>query len=163
MPMFKSREERDALRSVRESERREKLIRRLRLNRLLGRDESSDGLTTDEMEAMMSRYIDGRVADLGSVQGMPAMSARQAESVLPPWPGPYSSPAVPRPGGHAEVTMTGTKGHTGGGIPLLTNKNQALVMITWPGGSTSRTIKGNWVIRKAMEWCAAFNAECDRL
>jgi hypothetical protein len=83
---------------------------------------------------------------------------------LPPWPGSVSAPAKPRPGCHAEVTLTGTKGRTGGGvIPLLTKKNQALVLITWLGGSTSRTLKGNWVIRRAMEWCAAFNAECARL
>jgi hypothetical protein len=81
---------------------------------------------------------------------------------LPPWPGPgFGPPAKPRAGGHAELTMTGTKGRTGGG--WLGKKNQAIVLITWPGGSTSRTIKGNFVIRLAMEWCAAFNDECAHL
>jgi hypothetical protein len=87
-----------------------------------------------------------------------------ARMPLPLWPGPGFTPSKPRPGSHAEVTFTGTKGRTGGGIPLLTKKNQAIVLITWPGGgSTSRTIKGNFTIRRVMEWCAAFNAECARL
>lgn len=69
-------------------------------------------------------------------------------------------------GGRAEVTMAG-KGRTGsnaflGGVGGP-KKQQAFVLITWPGGSASRTVKGNMTIRLVMEWCAEFNAECERL
>ena len=82
---------------------------------------------------------------------LPARSGR-----LPVWPGGGLAPAKPRPGAHAEVQLTGTKGRTGSGIPLR-KKNQAIVLITWSGGSASRTVKGNPTIRYVMEWCAAFN------
>jgi hypothetical protein len=36
-------------------------------------------------------------------------------------------------------------------------QNKAFVVITWPGGSASRTLKGNMTIRLTMEWCYAFN------
>jgi hypothetical protein len=36
-------------------------------------------------------------------------------------------------------------------------QNKAFVVITWPGGSASRTLKGNMTIRLTMEWCSAFN------
>jgi hypothetical protein len=57
------------------------------------------------------------------------------DAVQPPrWPVGIA-PAKPRPGGHAEVTMTGTRGRTMSGSwgPGL-KQNQALVLITWPGG-----------------------------
>ena len=66
------------------------------------------------------------------------------------------APAKPRPGAHAGVQLTGTKGRTGSGIPLR-KKNQAIVLIRWPGGSAARTVKGNLTIRYVMERCAAFN------
>jgi hypothetical protein len=76
------------------------------------------------------------------------------------------SPAKPVAGGHAEVTLAG-KGRGGSnaflGGALGSKKQQAFVLFTWPGGSTSRTVKGNMTIRLVMEWCAAFNAECERL
>ena len=49
------------------------------------------------------------------------------------------------------------------GGAFSSKKQQAIVLITWAGGSTSRTVKGNMTIRYVMEWCAAFNAECERL
>jgi len=81
---------------------------------------------------------------------------------LPRWPGPGwpgQQPATPQPGAHAEVQLTGTKGRTGTGpIGLVRKKNQAFVLITVPGQAPiSRTLKGNFTIRLAMEWCAAFN------
>ena len=83
-----------------------------------------------------------------------------------PWPGGGFAPAKPVAGGHAEVTMAG-KGRTGNNAFLGglggPKKQQAIVLITWPGGSTTRTIKGNMTIRLVMEWCAQFNAECARL
>jgi hypothetical protein len=75
---------------------------------------------------------------------------------LPTWPGGGLAPAKPRPGAYAEVQLTGTKGRTGSGTPLR-KKDQAIVLITWPGGSASRTVKGNLTIRYVMESCAAFN------
>ena len=49
------------------------------------------------------------------------------------WPGRGFAPAKPKPGAHAEVTMTG-RGRMGGGrmMPGL-KQNQAFVVITWPG------------------------------
>jgi hypothetical protein len=67
-----------------------------------------------------------------------------------------SPPTKPRPGAHAGVQLTGTRGRTGSGVPLR-KKNQAIVLITWPGGSAARTVKGNLTIRYVMERCAAFN------
>jgi hypothetical protein len=84
-------------------------------------------------------------------RGVPASSVR-----LPLWPGGGLAPAKPHPGAHAQVQLTGTEGRTGSGIPLR-KKNQAIVLLTWPGGSASRTVKGNLTIRLVMEWCAAFN------
>ena len=88
-----------------------------------------------------------------------------AEDDMRPWPGGGFAPAKPVAGGHAEVTMAG-KGHTGNNAflgGLGPKKQQAFVLITWPGGSTSRTVKGNMTIRMVMEWCSQFNAECARL
>jgi hypothetical protein len=67
------------------------------------------------------------------------------------------APAKSRPGAHARVQLTGTKGRTGSqsGIPLR-KKNQAIGLIRWPGGSAARTVKGNLTIRYVMERCAAF-------
>lgn len=85
---------------------------------------------------------------------------------MKPWPGGGFAPAKPVAGGRGEVTLAG-KGRGGSnaflGGALGHKKQQALVIFTWPGGSTSRTIKGNMTIRYVMEWCAAFNAECERL
>jgi len=83
-----------------------------------------------------------------------------------PWPGGGFAPAKPVAGGHAEVTLAG-KGRGGSnaflGGALGSKKQQAFVLFTWPGRSTSRTVKGNMTIRLVMEWCVAFNAECERL
>jgi hypothetical protein len=85
---------------------------------------------------------------------------------MKPWPGGGFAPAKPVAGGHAEVNLAG-KGRGGNnaflGGALGRKKQQAIVVFTWPGGSTSRTIKGNMTIRYVMEWCSAFNAECERL
>lgn len=83
-----------------------------------------------------------------------------------PWPGGGFAPAKPVAGGHAEVTLAG-KGRGGSnaflGGALGAKKQQTFVLFTWPGGSASRTVKGNMTIRLVMEWCAAFNVECEKL
>jgi putative oligomerization/nucleic acid binding protein len=90
----------------------------------------------------------------------------EGEDDMKPWPGGGFAPAKPVAGGRAEVTLAG-KGRGGNntflGGAVGRKKQQALVIFTWPGGSTSRTIKGNMTIRYVMEWCAAFNAECEGL
>jgi hypothetical protein len=84
-----------------------------------------------------------------------------------PWPGGGSAPAKPVAGGQAEVTLAG-RGRGGSnaflGGALGRRKQQAYVLITWPGGgSVSRTVKGNMTIRYVMQWAAEFNQECARL
>jgi hypothetical protein len=71
-----------------------------------------------------------------------------------PWPGGGFAPAKPVAGGHAEVTLAGN-GRSGSdaflGGAFSPKKQRAFVLFTWPGCSTSRTIKGNMTIRYVME------------
>jgi hypothetical protein len=73
--------------------------------------------------------------------------ARPVTRKLPRWPGEglvtHKPPARPRHGAHAEVVMAG--------------RNTAIVHVTWPGGSTTCTIRNLRDIRQAMEWSDAFN------
>ncbi|HYZ51883.1 MAG TPA: hypothetical protein VE733_00015 [Streptosporangiaceae bacterium] len=112
-------------------------------------------MTPEEMRKESERKqkaLAGLVNALKAEKGAPAAIPR-----LPLWPGGGFAPAKPRPGARAEVQLTGTKGRTGSGGWSIREKNQAIVLITWPGGSTTRTVKGNFTIRAVMEWCAAFN------
>jgi hypothetical protein len=80
------------------------------------------------------------------------------------WPGVRTAPALPRPGAHAEVQFPDAKTKTGGsrlfGLTLR-KKTTAYVLVTWPGGSTTRTVTGNLRIRMVMQWCVAFNRISD--
>jgi len=48
-------------------------------------------------------------------------------------------------------------------MPSLTKKTTAYVFITWPGGSASRTVVGDFRIRMVMEWVSEFNQRSDAM
>ena len=94
------------------------------------------------------------------------MTADSSRRMTKPWPGAgygnfQTAPGKPQRGAHADVQFPGGPGkrsHRGIlGAPSLSKKPVAYVTVTWPGGTASRTVIGDWHIRKALEWASEFN------
>jgi hypothetical protein len=95
-----------------------------------------------------------------------------ARQMTKPWPGAgygnfQTAPGKPGHRAHAEVQFPGGPGrrsHRGFlGAPSLRKKTVAYVTVTWPGGSASRMVIGDWHIRMALEWVSEFNQISDSM